>query len=169
MLVAAWRLVTILLTALTMGLAFCHLMEMPARLEWDAALWVTATAPGGLYRMFGTIGAVIDIGAWIAAVVLVFLVRARPRRVFWLTAVGAALLVVAHVAWWLFVAPVNAEIAGWTPETIPAEWTGWRDQWEFTHAVRAVLQIGALAALLLSVLVETVVEPRGELRSRAHA
>ena len=30
-----------------------------------------------------------------------------------------------------------------------------RDQWEYTHAIRSILQVVALAALLLSILVET--------------
>jgi hypothetical protein len=41
-----------------------------------------------------------------------------------------------------------------TPETLPADWIGLRDQWEYGHAARAVLQIIALGALVFSVLIE---------------
>ena len=151
MFLTIWRFTTIILTALTMGMAFCHLLEMPARLTWDAALWVTTTVPGGLYWLFGTVGACIDVGSWVTASTLVFLVRKRTPTFQW-TLVGACLLVAAHALWWFFVFPVNAEIATWTSETIPANWEPWRIQWEYTHAVRALLQIVGFAALLLSVL-----------------
>ena len=55
----------------------------------------------------------------------------------------------------MFIAPVNAKIATWTPGTIPADWTWRRSQWEYTHAVRAILEILGLSALVLSILVET--------------
>jgi hypothetical protein len=43
----------------------------------------------------------------------------------------------------------------WSLDEIPPEWTRWRNQWEYTHAARAVLATGALAILALSVLEET--------------
>jgi hypothetical protein len=45
-----------------------------------------------------------------------------------------------------------------TPETLPADWTRLRDQWEYTHAARAVLQIITLDAIVYSVLIETPTE-----------
>ncbi|HHF7373398.1 hypothetical protein [Legionella bozemanae] len=41
-----------------------------------------------------------------------------------------------------------------SPETLPPDWTRLRDQWEFAHASRAILQIIALAALVISILIE---------------
>jgi hypothetical protein len=151
MLIRTWRFMTIILTALTMGMAFCHLLQMPPRMRLDGALWLASNA---LYQLFGTVGAVIDIGAWILAVVLTILVRQR-RPAFQWTLFGTVCLIVAHVAWWGFIAPVNAELAIWTPESIPADWTRLRAQWEYTHAARAVLQILGLSAFVLSVLAET--------------
>ena len=49
MLVKAWRFAAVMLAALTMALAFCHLMEMPPRLGWDASLWVGSTVRGGVF------------------------------------------------------------------------------------------------------------------------
>ena len=43
MFLTIWRFTTIMLMALTMGMAFCHLLEMPVRLTWDATLWITTT------------------------------------------------------------------------------------------------------------------------------
>jgi len=51
--------------------------------------------------------------------------------------------------------PVNATIAALTLETLPGDWMGLRNQWEYTHAARAVLQMIALGALVFSILAET--------------
>lgn len=147
-----WRLITIMFTALSMGMALCHLLEMPAKMTYDGALWLRLLQT--LYGAFGTIGAFIEVGAVITAVVLAILVR-RRRPAFGWTLLGALCLVAAHLAWWVWVAPVNATMAPLTPETLPADWMRLRDQWEYTHAARAVLQIIALGALVLSILVET--------------
>jgi hypothetical protein len=150
-LVKAWRFITIMFTALSMGMAFCHLLEMPAKMTYDGKLWLTLLQT--LYGAFGTIGAFIEVGAVVTAVVLAFLVRHR-RAAFGWTFVGALCLVAAHLAWWIWVAPVNATMAPLTPETLTADWMRLRDQWEYTHAARAVLQIIALAALVFSILIE---------------
>jgi hypothetical protein len=151
MLVKIWRLVTIMLTALSMGTALCHLLEMPAKITYEGALWLTLLQT--LYPpAFGTIGAFFEVGAVVTAVMLAFLVRRRPAFVW--TLLGALCLVVAHAAFWIWVAPVNATMSPLTPETLSADWMRLRNQWEYTHAARAVLQIVALGALVFSILVE---------------
>ena len=61
------RFIAIMLAALTLGLGFCHLMQLPARMAWDQYLWVGSTVQGGLYAMFGSVGAIIFIAAVIAS------------------------------------------------------------------------------------------------------
>jgi Domain of unknown function (DUF1772) len=152
MLVRIWRLLTIMLTALSMGTALCHLLEMPAKITYGGALWLMLLQT--LYRpAFGTIGAFFEFGAVVTAVVLTFLVR-RHRSAFVWTLLGAFCLVVAHAAFWIWIAPVNATMSPLTPETLPADWIRLRNQWEYTHAARAVLQIVAFGALVFSVLLE---------------
>ena len=41
-----------------------------------------------------------------------------------------------------------------SPDTLVIDWTRLRDQWEFAHASRAILQIVALGAFVLSLLAE---------------
>ena len=84
MLVKTWRLITIMLTALSMGMAFCHLLEMPSKMTYEGTLWLTLLQT--LYKAFGTIGAFIEVGAVVTAVLLAFLVgHRRPAFVghFW--------------------------------------------------------------------------------------
>jgi hypothetical protein len=165
MLVKIWRLLTIMLTALSMGTALCHLLEMPAKITYGGALWLTLLQT--LYRpAFGTIGAFFEVGALVTAVVLAFLVRRRPAFVW--TLLGALCLVMAHAAFWIWVAPVNKTMSPLTPETLPADWMRLRDQWEYTHAARAVLQIVALGALVFSILVEVPTDASSQPNSIRH-
>ena len=147
-----WRLLTIMLVALSMGTALCHLLEMPAKLRYEGPTWLmllqTLYPPG-----FGSIGAAFEVGAVLATLVLAFLVRHRRPAFAW-TLVGAVCVAAAHAAFWLWVAPVNETMVPLTPESLPANWTSLRNQWEYTHAGRALLQILGLAFLAYSVLIE---------------
>lgn len=47
--------------------------------------------------------------------------------------------------------PMNLEFVTWTPQAVPADWTRWRDQWEFTHTARAGLFLLGSCGLLAAV------------------
>lgn len=151
MLLRNWRLLTIMLTALSLGPALGHLLELPAKMSYEGALWLTVSQT--LYATFGTVGAAFEVGAVVATVVLAIMVRQR-RPAFGWTIFGAVCVVVSHAAFWIWLAPVNATISALTIETLPSNWLGLRNQWEYTHAARAVLQVIALGALVFSIHVE---------------
>jgi hypothetical protein len=153
MLLRSWRLAAILIASLSMGTTLAHLLEMPAKLHYGGALWLTLLQT--LYPpAFGTIGAFFEAAAIGMAGALAISVRRRTRAFVW-TVAGASCLLAAHAAFWIWVAPVNRALLPLTPETLPPDWTELRDQWEYAHAARALLQITGLGALVLSVLVET--------------
>lgn len=154
MLLKTWRFVTILLTALSLCLSVTHLLELPQRMNFDAELWVRVTIIENVYRLFGLVGPVFEVGSILTAVVLVFLVRRGGAAFYW-TLGGAICLVLAFVSWIMFVAPANAEFAKWLTIPIPPDWARWRNQWEYTHAINAFIKIIGLSALVLSVIVET--------------
>ena len=144
------RFLTLMLTALTVGMAFAHLLQMPAKLAYPGPQWLLLQQT--LYGNFRVLGTLIDAGAVICALALVVQVR-QPARGW--TLFGAMCLLGAHVAWWIAVVPLNAQIAQYTAHTLPPDWTQLRLDWEYAHATRFALQAAALAALVLSVLVET--------------
>lgn len=165
MLLRTWRLVAIWFTALSMAPALAHLLEMPAKLGYDGPLWwivqQSLYGPG-----FGTVGAFCEVAAVVTTVVLAILVRDRRPAFAW-TAVGALCVVAAHASFWVWIAPVNAVIASLPPDALPSNWSDLRTRWEYTHAVRAVLQVIAVGALVQSLLVEIPREvPAGRERRR---
>ena len=151
--IKTWQFITLMLAAFSLSLSMTHLLELPQRMQFDRQLWVKVTVVENVYKLFGTVGAVFEITAILTAIVLAFLVRDRGLTFYW-TMGGAILLVLAFVSWIVFVAPMNAEFAKWLTNPIPADWTRYRDQWEYAHAINAVIKIMGLSSLAISVLVE---------------
>ncbi|MEZ2226202.1 hypothetical protein [Microcoleus sp.] len=152
--IRSWRFITLMLASFSLSLSMTHLLELPQRIQFDQQLWVRVTVVDNVYKLFGSVGAVFEITAIITAIVLAFLVRKRGSTFYW-TLGGAIVLVLAFVSWIVFVAPMNAEFAKWLTNPIPADWTRYRDQWEYAHAVNAFIKIIGLSLLAISVLVET--------------
>jgi hypothetical protein len=64
------RFFSLLLVALTLGMTFCHVMEVAGKLRLEGTTWLTVQQ--NLYVAFGKIGAVIELLAilltWLATV-----------------------------------------------------------------------------------------------------
>lgn len=157
MTVRAWYAAALLLTALTMGLTFGRALEALPKLRWDAELYL-AVQPN-LYYVFGRVGAVTELGAIVSAFVLALLVRRRPRVFGW-TLAGALILLLSLAVWVVFIAPANAQTGAWQQAGVaPANWARWRTQWEAAQAASFVLHLLGFAALVRSVLLETLCRP----------
>ncbi|MGQ0642102.1 MAG: DUF1772 domain-containing protein [Gemmatimonadaceae bacterium] len=153
MFLKAWRFITIMLTAVLMTMGFTHVWQLPPRLTYEGSLWLDTLT---FYVKFGPAGPgpIIEVAAILSTVVLLFLERGR-RPAFVLTLSALIALALSTAAWWLFVYPVNRELLIWTADTLPQNWTDFRDQWEYTHAARAALMFVALGTLVYSVIRET--------------
>jgi Domain of unknown function (DUF1772) len=155
MFVKIWRFITIILAALVTGMAFCHALELPAKMQYPASLYITVQ--NSLYVAFGppNIGAFIEFAAPISAIALAVLVRKR-RPAFQLTLIAIAFMLLAFpVIFFIFTEPANAVIRKATPELIPANWEQLRNKWEYSHLARFFCHLIGLSALVVSVLVET--------------
>jgi hypothetical protein len=155
MLLRIWRFTTLLLTALALSLTSAHVLEMPQKLAYPAELYAAVNTT--LYRHFATVGGAYSIGAILAAVALVFLLRDRPIARRW-TVAGAFFLLLWLASWIALVLPVNGQVAiaiAATPDLVPAIWMEHRARWEWGHALGFVFELLGLCALLVSVLVDT--------------
>ncbi len=103
MFIRTWTLLTFMLTALSLGVAIGHLLELPAKMRCEGPMWLkvqqTLYGPG-----FGTFGAGFEVGAVVATAVLAVLLRHKPPAFGWV--VLAALCIVAtRAAFWILLAP----------------------------------------------------------------
>jgi hypothetical protein len=155
MFLKVWRFLAIMLAALTLGLGFCHLMQLPSRLAWDQYLWVASTVQGGLHAAFGSVGAMIDVTAVIVLALNAYFVKEHGRPGYCLALLAALLFALALVLWWALVYPVNVQLATWLNGPVPADWTAWRARWEWSHAAIALTELVGFALLVLSVLADS--------------
>jgi hypothetical protein len=141
-----WRFLSIMSTAVTVSAALCHLMELPPKMRYAPPVYVKLHRT--LYPNFGRIAGMAEILAVLSTSGLAWSVRKRS------IIAAAGCLAAAHGAFWALVNPANVTMANWPLDAIPPDWTRWRDQWEYTHASRAVLTTGALGMLVWSSLQE---------------
>jgi len=149
-----WRFLSLMLASFSLSLSMTHLLELPQRMQFDRQLWVRVTVVENVYRLFGSVGAAFEITAILIGIILVFIVRKRGLTFYW-TLGGVIFLILAFINWIVLVSPMNAEFAKWLTNPIPVDWMQYRNQWEYTHAVNAIIKIIGLSLLTISVLVET--------------
>lgn len=148
--VATFRFLALVLTALILGGAFCHVLELPVKMTLDPADYMVVQQ---IYGAFGPVGAVLEPGAIAATVVLAFLLRRRPGR--GAAAIGALFLLAALASWAVVVNPVNAHWAAAGPDSVPPDFESLRARWEYGHALHAALLFAAFVSLVVSVLAAT--------------
>ena len=86
-----------------------------------------------------------------AIVVLVLL----PKRsiAFALALAGFLLMIIALIVTLGIEVPIDRQIEQWTIATLPFDWRELRDRWEFYHALRTFVSIGALGFTTASSLI----------------
>jgi hypothetical protein len=147
------RFAALILTALSLGLSFAHVLEMPAKFAYPPDVYVTLQ--NSLYVSFGppNVGAFVEPGAILAVVSLAYLVR-RRRRALWLTVGSAVCLLLAFpVVFFIFTEPANSFFRAARLASLPADFEAYRRQWEYSHAARFVLHAAGFGLLALSVLI----------------
>lgn len=150
----ACRFICLLFAALGLILGGAHVLELPPRMDYEAELYATVTST--LYRLFGSVGAFLQVGSILSAAVLAFLVRGRPS--FRLTLFGTLGLVLSLVLWITLVAPVNAawlQVMQSAPESVPSAYERLRPRWEYGHVAAFAAWFIGFTLLLLSVIQET--------------
>lgn len=154
MFLKTWCLITLIFVALFMGLEFAHALELPAKMQYDGAFYVTIQ--NSLYQYFGAPGpgAVITVCAVLSAIALTVLVR-KHRSAFRWALVGTLCLTIAFpLIYFLRIEPVNVVLEQATASSAPTGWEQLRNQWEYAHATNFVFSLAGFIALVISVLVD---------------
>jgi hypothetical protein len=130
------------------GLGTCagrRFFELPNKIGLDRQAYFTVQ---GIYRGWALFGFVL-FGALFANLALTLLLVFRRRS--YLLPLAAFLLVAATLAiFFIWTYPANQATSNWT---LPSpDWVSLRLQWEYAHAVNAVLTFIALCLLTWSVV-----------------
>ena len=140
------RFLSLLFVALALGPSLAHLLELPNKINLSADDYLTVQQ---IYRGWALLGIVV-FGALLSTLVLAIMVR-KKRKAFILTLIAFLCIVGTQIVFWTFTYPANEATDNWT--ALPATWLELRNQWEYSHATGAGLNLIALITLILSVLV----------------
>lgn len=119
-----------------------HLFEMRQKLSLSMEEYKVVQT---IYRGWSLLG-IFQIGAVVFTLALVFSLR-KEVAVFWLALTAFVCLAITLVIFFAFTYPVNTATSNWT--VMPENWMQLRAQWEYSHAVNAVLELIAFVSLML--------------------
>jgi hypothetical protein len=135
------QFLAVIFTALAFVPVGAHIMELPAKIDMPGEPYFVVQQ---IYRGWALAGIVIF--AAIFTNVASALAARHNQRQFWLS-LAAGLLVAATLAiFFTWTYPANQATGNWT--STPADWERLRTEWEYSHAVNALI---TFAALLCSV------------------
>jgi Domain of unknown function (DUF1772) len=162
------QVTSVLLVSVAMALALAHALELPGKLRLDRPTYLAVQT---IYYPGFTYGGLGEGLGMVGTVTLLVLLPARSTS-WWWTLIAVVALVAMHAVYWVFTHPVNkfwlkdqelkgfgrgffaiggsARDSGSEREDL---WERARDRWEYSHVVRAVLAMSALAALVVSVAI----------------
>ena len=100
------------------------------------------------YDNWAVLGLIVP-AAFLSVAALVIALRGTGAP-FALAVIALLLLVGELAVFWGLIFPVNQATANWT--VLPNDWRELRAEWEYSHAVRAILYVLALGALVMSLL-----------------
>lgn len=147
MLLKCVQLLALATTALALVPAGAHLFALPNKLDLGQEAYF---AVQGIYRGWALFGIVL-LAALASNLALAVLTRRRART--FALAAGACLAILAILAiFFVWVFPANQATANWT--AVPAGWQALRAQWEYGHAVNAILTFLAFCAVALAVVLD---------------
>lgn len=139
------RLAALIFVALAMVPAGAHLASLPNKIARAPDAYMVMQQAYRGWALFG----IVIFGALLTTALNAIVVR-RQRGPFWLS-IGAFLMIAGtQVIFWMFTYPANAASNNWT--VMPESFDAWRNQWEYSHAINAILTIVAFILLALSVL-----------------
>jgi len=141
------RFFSLLFSALSAGMVLSHMLEMRTKMRMNPDKYSNTEAFDQTWSMAS---ALLDSGAVLFSLPLLLFGRRRgqDRKA---TLVGIAALSAADALWASGNRPVNDQVAAWESGLdVPHDWEAERKRLEVSTTARAVLQVGALGALIIA-------------------
>jgi hypothetical protein len=137
--------VALMATALAMGGALAHALELPNKIGMTRADYFVAQR---LYAGWNRLAYLLLVQ--LAGIIAVIVFCHRGSRVRTPAVVALAALIAAQAVFWIWTFPANVATQQWTAQ--PENWEALRRQWEYSHLAGAAFQVTAMAALVVAVL-----------------
>jgi hypothetical protein len=137
--------IALLATAVALGAAAAHALELPNKVNLPAnEYFIVQKAYRGWDRL--ALLLLIELLAMIAVASLYW----STPAVRWAVLAAIACLASAQLVFWTFTYPANLATKNWT--LVPDDWQQLRRNWEYSHAAGALFQLLAMTAMIVAVL-----------------
>jgi len=140
------RLLAVISVAICLIPAGAHFFELVNKMSLSTAEYMTTQKIYAGWSFFG----VAIITATVFTLTHTLMVRAK-RTAFLLSLTALLCLGATQVIFWTFTYPMNVATNNWT--ITPQDFEAARQQWEYSHAVNAVLTFVAFVTTTLSALI----------------
>lgn len=139
------QVLTLVALALALVPAAAHLFEMPAKLALPPEIYMQVQTIYAGWALFG-------IPIYLSMILLLALCWLHRDAVgpLLLTVLALALMVATQAIFWTYTQPMNVLTKSWTMP--PPNLAAARTQWEYSHAVNAVLTFLAFVAAALAIV-----------------
>jgi MFS family permease len=145
MAIRIWQFLAVIFTALALVPGGAHLMELPAKIDLPEQPYFVVQQ---IYRGWAFSGAVI-----FAAILANFagaLVARHNSWQFWLSMIAGLLIAATLAVFFAWTYPANQATGNWT--SAPENWEQLRIQWEYSHAINAMITFSALVCSVAAAL-----------------
>jgi hypothetical protein len=145
MLLKFFGLIAVVSVAMCLVPAGAHFFELANKMSMSQPEYMTVQKIYAGWSFFG----IAVIAALLITLMHTFMVRS-DRTAFFLSLAAFLCLAATQGIFWTFTYPMNVASNNWT--VTPADFEAARRQWEYSHAVNAVLTFVALVTIAASVV-----------------
>lgn len=139
------RFLALLFTAITLSALMAHLLELRIKINLAKDDYQTVQ---GIYAGWQWLG-IFEFGAILLNLIWTIFDRKYKTRFPYLLA-ALICFILSITIFFVFTFPANQETLGWT--SLPANWIDLRNNWEYSHAARAVVALVGFSFLVLALL-----------------
>jgi len=136
---------TIMFAVITLGALLAHLFELPRKMMLSKEDYQVVQ---GIYSGWAWLG-IFEIGTILLT--LIWMISERKKKPIFPSLLTALLLFVISLAiFFLFTFPANQATINWTH--LPDAWETLRIKWEYSHGIRAVLNLIGFGFLIAALM-----------------
>jgi len=139
------RFVCVALIVFAMGGGLAHVFALPNKINFTAEDYLVAQR---IYRGWNLL-AIPLFGGLASTITLAISLYMRKER-YRSAAAAVLFLIFSLVLFFTVTFPTNQQTNNWT--VLPPNWESLRNQWEYSHALNAILMAGAFTCLMVSIL-----------------
>ena len=139
------RFITVIFAVITLGALLAHLFELPRKMLLAKQDYQLVQ---GIYSGWAWLG-IFEIGTILLALLWTISER-KKKTVFPYLLTASIIFVVSLAIFFIFTFPANQATTNWTH--LSPDWKTLRRNWEYSHGIRAVLNLIGFAFLIVGLM-----------------